>query len=258
LVKRGVKLERVKTGIKGLDELLEGGFPIGSSILICGGPGAGKTVFALQYIYTGAKNNEPGVYVSIEEKPAKLREQARAFFRDFEDLEKKKKIVFLKIPVDITDMDIIGLVEKTAKEIGAKRIVIDSLSILSINAPMYKISLKAGYDKDVLFSKAELKPSSLGYEQEIKQFIYVFINKINDIGATTLYIADSAEQGSYLTRDTVSEFVCDGVLRLKEINMGRTIQRILEIKKMRNTNVQPGFHTLVFGNNGMEVIKYQF
>ena len=251
-------MDRARTGIKGLDELLNGGFPRGSSILVCGGPGTGKSIFGLQFIYSGAKLGEPGLYITIEEKPAKLREQAKFFFKDFEAYEKKNKILFLKIPIDITDLDIISLIKKSAKKINAKRIVVDSLSILSINAPMYKISLKAGYDKDVLFSKAELRPSSFGYEKETKQFIYMFINRVVEVGATNLFIADSPEQSNYLTRDTVSEFVCDGVIRLKEMTMGRTIQRVVEIKKMRNTNVQPGFHTLVFGKNGLEIIKFQY
>ena len=59
-------LERVKTGISTLDEILLGGFPRGSIILVAGGPGTGKTIFAAQFIHSGAtKYNEKGVYVSL-------------------------------------------------------------------------------------------------------------------------------------------------------------------------------------------------
>ncbi len=251
-------MRRVKTGIDGLDELLNGGIPERNSILVCGSPGTGKSIFGLQYIYTGAKNGEPGLYVSIEEKPEKLRDQALAFFKDFNKYEKAKKIMFLKIPNDVTNLDITGLIERAAKKIKAQRIVIDSLSILSINAPMYKIKLKAGLDKDVIFSRAELRPSSLGYSDETKQFIYMFVNRVNEIGASTLFIADSPEQGGYLTRDTVSEFVCDGVIRLKQLIIGRTVQRVLEIIKMRNTPIQPGFHSLVFGKRGLQIVNFRY
>ena len=251
-------MKRIRTGIKGLDELLQGGIPEKNSILICGSPGTGKSIFGLQYIYTGAKLKEPGLYVTIEEDPKKLREQAASFFKEFDKYEKANKIKFLKIPNDVTNLDIIGLINDAAKKIKAQRVVIDSLSILSINAPMYKIKLKAGLDKDVIFSRAELRPSSMGQSAETKQFIYMFVNKINKLGATTLFIADSPEQSGYLTRDTVSEFVCDGVIRLKLMIIGRTVQRVLEIIKMRDTDVQPGFHSLVFSKEGLQIIDFRY
>ena len=251
-------MKRIKLGVKGLDELLQGGIPEQTSVLICGSPGTGKSILGLQYIYTGAKIGQPGVYVSIEEKPSKLREQAMMFFRDFDKLEKKNLIKFLKIPTDITDLDIIKLIKDAVKKIKAERLVIDSLSILSINASMYKIQLKAGFDKDVIFSRAELRPSSIGYSEETKQFIYIFITKLSELGLTTLFIADSPEQSGYLTRDTVSEFVCDGVIRLKQMVIGRTVQRVLEIVKMRNTDVKPGFHSLVFGKHGLEIVDFRY
>ena len=74
------KLIRVKTGIKGFDELIEGGFPKNSSILVCGGPGCGKTIFASEFIYNGAKKyNEKGMYVSFEQNSDSIKNQARQF-----------------------------------------------------------------------------------------------------------------------------------------------------------------------------------
>ncbi|MDI6807071.1 MAG: ATPase domain-containing protein, partial [Candidatus Aenigmarchaeota archaeon] len=55
-------VERTSTGIPGLDKLIEGGYPKGSVVLVSGGPGTGKTLLGLQFIYQGAKANEPGVY----------------------------------------------------------------------------------------------------------------------------------------------------------------------------------------------------
>ena len=58
--------ERLSTGIKGFDELIQGGFPQGSTILVSGGAGTGKTIFGLSYLYAGAKNfNEPGLYITL-------------------------------------------------------------------------------------------------------------------------------------------------------------------------------------------------
>jgi len=246
-------LRRVRIGIKGLDDLLQGGVPENNSILICGGPGTGKSIFGLQFIYTGAKNKEPGLYVSIEEKPEKLREQALFFFKDFKKLEDKKLINFLKIPTYTAGFDIVEAIKGAVKKTKAKRIVIDSLSILSINSSMYRIGLKT----ELPFSSAVITSNNCSSE-EIKQMIYIFINKLSELPTTNLFIDDSSEQGMYLTRDAVSEFVCDGVIRLKQLMIGRTVQRVLEIIKMRNTDVKPGAHTLMFTDSGLQIIDFRY
>lgn len=247
-------MHRVNLGLKGLDDLLQGGVPESNSVLVCGGPGTGKSVFGLQFIYTGARLKEPGLYVTIEERPEKLREQASYFFKDFKKLEDKKLINFLKIPTNITELDIVEFIRKAADKVKAKRIVVDSLSILSINAPMYKIGLRT---ENKMVSSVEMRTSA-GSLEETKQFIYLFINQLSDLKATKLFIADSGEQGVYLTRDTVSEFVCDGVIQLKQMIIGRTVQRVLEIIKMRNTDVKPGFHSLMFSDHGLEIIDFRY
>src|SRR5438445_10985628 len=67
-------IERVHTGIPGLDHVLEGGFPKGARVLLAGGAGCGKTICCGQYLYKGAtRNGEPGVYVSTEEPPTEFR-----------------------------------------------------------------------------------------------------------------------------------------------------------------------------------------
>ena len=247
-------MHRVNLGLKGLDDLLQGGIPENNSVLVCGGPGTGKSIFGLQFIYTGARLKEPGLYVTIEERPEKLSEQASYFFKDFKKLENKKLINFLKIPTNITELDIVEFIRKTADKVKAKRIVVDSLSILSINAPMYKIGLKT---ENKMVSNVEMR-TSMGSLEETKQFIYLFINQLSNLKATKLFIADSEEQGVYLTRDTVSEFVCDGVIQLKQMIIGRTVQRVLEIVKMRNTDVKPGFHSLMFSDHGLEIIDFRY
>ena len=63
------KLERVSTGIKGLDDVLRGGLPKSRTILVVGSPGSGKTTFAIQFLVGGAKAGETGLYISLDEKP---------------------------------------------------------------------------------------------------------------------------------------------------------------------------------------------
>ena len=84
-------MNRVKTGIAGLDPLVEGGFPEGRSILVSGATGTGKTIFCTQFAYIGAKEyGEPAVYVTLDERPDLIREDVSRFGWNLEELEKKK------------------------------------------------------------------------------------------------------------------------------------------------------------------------
>src|SRR6266705_5761199 len=71
--------DRVSTGVKGLDELLGGGFPEGRSILIVGSPGSGKTTFAMQYLYNGALLGETGLYVTLDEHPDHVKRNLQSY-----------------------------------------------------------------------------------------------------------------------------------------------------------------------------------
>src|SRR3989442_3570349 len=88
-------LDRVPTGIKGLDELLGGGFPDGRCILIVGSPGSGKTTFALQYLYHGAMLGETGLYVTLDEHPDHVKRNLQSYDWDIDGMEKKGKLLFI-------------------------------------------------------------------------------------------------------------------------------------------------------------------
>ena len=89
-------MNRTKTGISGFDELIGGGLVEGSTVLVSGRAGTGKTIFGLQFLYNGAsKFNEPGVYVTLETRPRDLRLEAKQFGWNLEELEKKKVFVMI-------------------------------------------------------------------------------------------------------------------------------------------------------------------
>jgi len=73
------KLNKVLTGIRGLDDITNGGFPRGRATLLAGGPGSGKTVLALQALVNGAKNGEPGIFVAFEEDSVRIVANAATF-----------------------------------------------------------------------------------------------------------------------------------------------------------------------------------
>ena len=143
---------RVKTGIQGLDELINGGFPEGRVIIVVGGPGTGKTVLASQFLYKGiADYNENGIFVSLDESKDHYSSEMQNFGWDFKKAEEEKKFVFIdatrmprselqkekifgessslrakQLPIDM----LIENLDEKARQIGAKRVVLDTLATL--------------------------------------------------------------------------------------------------------------------------------
>jgi len=222
-------MERIVSGINGLDKLVGGGIPKGHSILVCGTPGTGKTIFGLQFLYKGAKNfNENGLYISIEENPQKLKNYAKEFgWKDIDKMEKERKLEFLRIEPTQRKFDIVDTVKEKVEAINAKRLVIDSLSAIY-----------------------------LAFE-DITQFVYSFVNTLDKLNITSIFITDSPPGSEALTKDGVSEFVCDGVIQLQLHDVSKTINRTLAVKKMRGTTITPGMNSLKFTKSGLEIEEYK-
>ena len=82
-------MERVKTGIPGFDEILDGGIPVRNVVLLAGGPGTGKSILGQQFLHSGLANGEPGVFVALEEHPVQVRVNAHRFGWDFKKFEEE-------------------------------------------------------------------------------------------------------------------------------------------------------------------------
>jgi KaiC/GvpD/RAD55 family RecA-like ATPase len=249
-------LLRIPTGIPGFDGLVEGGFPKNSSVLICGGPGTGKTIFGMEFIVKGALEfGEKGLYVTFEQRKSSLKDQAKQFGWDLEELEKKGLIKIFALPVDNITKKTIDEIKKEVKKSGIKRLVIDSLSTLVINAPIYtkpsELSVEDVVGQNVIFS-----PPIIG-DYIVKRFVYGFIEELRDLDCTSLLISEAGQSGDYITRDTLSEFVCDGVLILSFESLGGNYSRSLIIRKMRETKNDEEVHPVEISNRGIIVHKIE-
>lgn len=231
-------MELTKTGIKGFDELVSGGFPCGSHILLSGTPGTGKTIFALEFLYNGATQfGEKGLYVTFEEKVDSLKEQAKQFGWDFDKLERERMAKIISIAS--TDLSKYTIQDILALAVNSKiqRLVIDSLSTLAINAPQLS--------------------SGTSNEFTVRRFVYSFINTLKELKGTTALFISQNLSNSALSGDQVSEFLCDGVLHISYESMGGNFSRSLIIRKMRRVKQDEDIHPLEISSSGIVIHKLE-
>jgi len=224
---------RVRTGIPGLDDLLEGGFPAGSLITLSGRPGTGKTIFGSQFLYYGAmEHGEPGMYVSmLEGRRAYMRNMARLGF-DMATLEEKELFRFLEMPTLAAE----GLpaiweeIIRNLKEYNVVRLVIDSFTAMS---------------------------QAFENQGDVRVFTHMLLGKIvGGNGCTTLMITESPPGflGDPLPAPAMQEFIADGVVHFHLVPVaGDARVRYIEITKMRGTNHQMGPIPIGIGKNGIGV-----
>ena len=224
-------MERVRTGVAGLDELIEGGIPKGSVVLISGSPGTGKTIFALQFLVEGIRNGEKALYISFEENRLAITDQARQFGWDLEKLEKggKLKIACFNMP-KTSVVNVNAEMEQVAKAVKPDRVVVDSLSVLLVYLEMssrLELASQAGMSVD----KAN---NFISEEAATRASVLTTIANIRSWGGTSLLTAEMPETANYLSRDTISSFVADGVIKVSWLEALN--KRSLAVKKMRSTN----------------------
>ena len=209
-----MSVNRVPSGIDGLDEIIGGGFPRGSLIVLAGNPGTGKTIFSASFLYRGIVDyGEKGVYVSFAENSETFFSNMRAFGFNFEKLERAGKFRFLDL---ITAREeaapaIIETVLREVSEVGARRLVIDSFSAL---AQMFK------------------------EKHEVRIILHTILSRVTRfLDCTTLLIVENP-YGEDRIGFGIEEFVADGIILLKRSRLADRLLRELEIFKMRGTPVQ--------------------
>jgi KaiC/GvpD/RAD55 family RecA-like ATPase len=239
-------MERLKTGVIGLDNLIEGGFPHGRTILITGGCGTGKTIFSMQFIYYGAAiYKEPGIYVTLDERPDLIRQDVLRFGWDLKTLEQKNMITIIDgsvarigmpsqeeftMPITGFDTDKLLLeILRLTKKTGAKRVVIDSIPALGFN-----------FEKESETRKAVLKLSYM----------------LTRAGVTSILTTEVQEGELKYGKYGVEEYVADGVivLRYSSLSSGGT-NRTIHIRKMRATKHSEDLHPLSITPKGVKIHK---
>ena len=227
-------LSKIRSGIDGFDELVNGGLPRGQSVLVTGGTGTGKSTLAMQFVYRGAKvYDEPGIYVTLEENVQSILKNTSSYGWDIESLQKKDKIALVDVApavsgqlrrVDVTD--IFSNVSALWKKMGAKRIVIDPITVFGMQAEN---------------------------SMQLRQDLLRFSSLLKQLDATIIFVTEIPEDSQGLSRYGIEEFIADGVVVLYYSRVGGLRVRGIEIRKMRGTPHKEGTFPIKIGETGLVV-----
>ena len=213
LSEKPTESKKSPVGIVELDEVLGGGFPARSLILLTGNAGSGKTILSTQFLYNGAvKCGEKGVYVSFAENRDDYHRNMLSLGMDMRSLERKGLFKFMDM-VTMQGEDALKIITekimKTTNELNAKRLVIDSLSALLQTMDT----------------------------TEARTFLHTVFSRVTkSLGATTIIVGE-IPYGEGKTGLGVEEFVADGVILLNHMNKTHAQNRKLTIAKMRGTPI---------------------
>jgi KaiC/GvpD/RAD55 family RecA-like ATPase len=217
---------KVKTGIAGLDELLEGGLVPNSAILLRGEAGTGKTIFGLHFLKYGAMNGEPGVLLSIEEEREDILSESARFGWDLEKLEKQGKLAILTQQAQYSLT--IGHLHETVQKLGARRVVVDSIPALFTNYP-----------------------NELRIAEWRTSFRLLCRHLAENCGCTAIMITEA----DWANGNNFEEYVTRGVIELQAKLMEGVVRRFLLIKKMREVRHSRRMNLYEITNNGFTLFS---
>jgi circadian clock protein KaiC len=229
------KLPKAPTGIDGLDEITEGGLPLGRPTLVCGSAGCGKTLLAIEFLVRGIQeHDEPGVLMTFEETADELAANVASLGFDLHQLQAAKKLRVDHVHIDRSEIeeageyDLDGLFIRLGyaiDTIGAKRVVLDTI--------------------EALFSGF---PNEAVLRSEIRRLF----RWLKDKGVTTVITAERGE--GTLTRQGLEEYVSDCVILLDNRVIDQITTRRLRIVKYRGSTHGTNEYPYLISEDGISVL----
>ncbi len=225
------QITRVPTGVMGLDELIQGGFEQGSSVLVVGSAGVGKTLLGLQFLYYGALDyREPGIFITFEEEKESLYKHSAAFGWDFDALEETglfRVLEYKPHQVEKLMKEGGGPIRDAIKEMGAKRLVVDSIT-------SYGMLFQNEYEK--------------------RQNILDLFDYLRKWGCTSLILSELPPKVAEVKEGSVC-FLTDAIISLYYSKQHDTSERVhsMEILKMRGTKHTDKLLAIQFEKKGVTV-----
>lgn len=203
---------RLGTGAEGLDAMLGGGIPSGYSVVVAGPSGSGKTVLSNQFISEGAKHNENGVVAIFEKRPNDyLHTTPRG--REFQALvrEKRLEVLYLR-PLDLSIDETLVEILDAVKRVGAKRVVIDSLSGLEL----------------------ALAPT---FREDFRESLYRMLGALTGLGATVMATVELEDRYTDLRFSPFGlAFLTDAIILQRYVELDGQLRRTMGVVKVRSSN----------------------
>ena len=215
-------MERCATGIDGLDDILEGGIPVGNTLLISGPCGSGKTTLATEILNNGAKMGETGAFISVSDPVKRVIENMKGFEFFDEKLVEDGKIFFFDMSwfyemlsfteheLSYDDIDaLVGTLEDLVRKLGLKRLVIDSFSGICFR---------------------------LRTQEKIHEFVYKIARAFSEYGCTCMLVSEIPPGMVKYSSHDVEDLLVDGVILLGNSEQRGYLLRTIQVVKMRGTN----------------------
>ncbi|MCG2880500.1 MAG: KaiC domain-containing protein [Vulcanisaeta sp.] len=234
-----MKTPRVRTYIPGLDEILYGGIPERSIVLVSGGPGTGKSIMGKQFLYNGLVRGEAGVFVALEEHPVAVRRSFKHFGWDIDKYEKEGKFAIVDaftagigsaaqrekyVVKDVDNVhELIDVLRQAIKDTGAERITIDSVSTLYLTKPSVARST-----------------------------VMLLKRVIAGLGATAMFISQVSVTERGFGGPGV-EHAVDGIIRLDLDEVDGRLYRSIVVWKMRDTKISMVRHPMDITDEGVVI-----
>ncbi|PAX51871.1 circadian clock protein KaiC [Brunnivagina elsteri] len=229
-------VEKIRTMIEGFDDISHGGLPNGRTTLVSGTSGTGKTLFSLQFLYSGISCfGESGVFVTFEESPSDIIKNAYIFGWDLQRLIEEGKLFILDASPDPEGQDIVGnfdlsaLIERlqyAIRKYKAKRVSIDSIT--------------------AVFQQYE----AIGV---VRREIFRLVARLKLLDVTTIITTERSQEYGPVASFGVEEFVSDNVVIVRNVLEGERRRRTIEILKLRGTTHMKGEYPFTITNDGVNI-----
>ncbi len=236
--------EYIFTGIQGFDALLEKGIPRGSSVLLAGGAGSGKTIFGLQTVYNHCLKGDKCIYLSFEESEEKLMKHMQQFGWNASEMIKKKRLMILKLnPFEVT------------RSVDALLMQAKGELMIDVEPVVFPKNFKP--DMIVLDSLSAIASAFVSKEDSYRVYIEQLFNFFGKVGATSFLITETEQIPKVFSASGVEEFLADGVVVLYAIKRGNVRESAIEVLKLRGAKHQKKIVAMQITDKGIVVYPEQ-
>ena len=221
---------RVSSGVELLDEMLGGGVRVGDSLLISGPSGAGKSVLATQFITAGVRDGDASVLAVFEERPAEYVRRAKSLSFDLKEMieHDQLRVIYIR-PLDLSPDETLQEIRDAVAQIGAKRVVIDSLSGFELAlAPTFRL--------------------------DFRESMYRLVSSLTQTGVTVLMTMEIVQSTNGLQfSPNVISFLADDIVLLRYVEIAGEIRKALVVIKTRGSDHSAEIHAYEITANGIVI-----